>query len=72
MSKLLEKAVEQAYKLPEDLQDELGEQLLEDIESELAWQETLAKPQPDLARLAERALQRSKEGKIKKMGFDEL
>ncbi len=72
MTNLLSKAIKRIEVLPQELQDELAEQLLEDIESELKWQKTLAKPQSKLGRLAEKALQESTVGKTKKIGFDEL
>lgn len=38
MTDLLSKAIKRIEVLPPELQDELAEQLLEDIESELKWQ----------------------------------
>ncbi len=72
MTTLLSKAIKRIQVLPQELQDELAEQLLEDLESELKWQKTLAKPQTKLDKLANQALRDSAEGKTKKMGFDEL
>ena len=54
------------------LQDEIAEQLLEDIEGELKWDETLAKSHDKLAKLADQALKEFKTGRTQKMGFDEL
>jgi hypothetical protein len=42
MTKLLQKAFQEAQKLSNNLQDEIAQQLLVDIENELKWQETLA------------------------------
>ncbi len=72
MTALLSKAIERIEALPPELQDEIAAQLMADIESELKWQKTLAKPQSKLGRLAEKALQESAAGKTKKIGFDEL
>lgn len=72
MSALHEKAFEEAKRLPESLQDELAAELLVDLESDRRWQETLAELQPKLSALGQRALERSRAGKTKKMGFDEL
>ncbi len=72
MTTLLSKAIKRIETLPQELQDEIAAQLLEDLESELKWQKTLAKPQSKLDRLAEKALQESAAGKTKKIGFDEL
>ncbi|MBI5652092.1 MAG: hypothetical protein HZC40_16880 [Chloroflexi bacterium] len=72
MTTLLSKAMKRIETLPQTLQDEIAEQLLEDIANELKWQKTLAKPQVKLEKLAEKALRESSAGKTKKMGFDEL
>jgi len=72
MTTLLLKAMKRIEVLPQAIQDEIAEQLLEDIDSELKWQKTLAKPQTKLGKLAGKALQESTAGKTKKMGFDEL
>ncbi len=72
MTELLSKAFEQAVKLPQTLQNEIAEQLLEDIEGELKWDETLAKSHDKLAKLADQALKEFKTGRTQKMGFDEL
>jgi hypothetical protein len=45
---------------------------LEDIESELKWQQTLEQPQERLVKLAEKALQQSLRGETIKAGFDEI
>ena len=65
MTALLSKALKRIEVLPKELQDEIAEQLLEDIESEIKWQKTLAKPQNKLGRLADKALQESAAGKTK-------
>jgi hypothetical protein len=69
MTALLSQAFEKAAKLPEDIQEQIARQLLEDIEAELQWDQTLAKTQDQLARLAEKALRDIKAGRVKKMGF---
>jgi len=58
--------------LPEELQDEIAQSLLEDIEGEAKWDETLARSPQVLEKLADKALQDLKAGRTKKMGFDEL
>ena len=55
MTKLLEKAFNEAQKLSGHLQDEIAHQLLEDIHNELKWQETLANPNIDLGIIQEMA-----------------
>ncbi len=72
MTKLLEKAFEQAIQLPQILQDEIAKDLLEDIEGEFKWDETLVGSHDELRKLAEHALKQFKSGHTKEMGFDEL
>jgi hypothetical protein len=72
MTNILAKAFEKAAKLSQNLQDEIGEQLLEDIEGEIKWNETLDKSHDKLGKLAEKASENFKSGRTKKMGFDEL
>ncbi|MDM8551356.1 hypothetical protein QUF72_14825 [Desulfobacterales bacterium HSG2] len=72
MTQLLTKAFEEATKLPQEMQDEIAEHLLEDILAEFKWDETFARSQDKLAKLADRALEEFRSGRTKKMGFDEL
>ena len=72
MTKLLTEAFEKASSLPEDLQDQLAQEFLEEIAWEARWDETLAGSQDKLDRLAEKAGQEYRAGKTKEMGFDEL
>jgi len=73
MTDLLTEAFNKAQNLPEHLQDELAQQVMENIESELQWQQTLSQPQnSSLDQLARQALNDSLEGKTKEMRFDEI
>jgi len=73
MTNLLTEAFKKAQNLPEDIQDELAKQLIEDIENEFQWQQILSQPQNSiLDELARKALNESSEEKTKVMGFDEL
>ena len=65
MTKLLEKAFENASRLPEEDQDVLAEMLLSDLASEERWAETFAKSQDKLAVLAKEALAEFNQGKTK-------
>jgi hypothetical protein len=65
MTRLLEKAFEEASKLPEEDQDALAEMLLNDLVSEQRWAEAFAKSQDKLALLANEALTEFKQGKTK-------
>jgi uncharacterized protein YutE (UPF0331/DUF86 family) len=74
MTQLLEKAFKEAQKLSNDLQDKIAHQLLEDIQNELAWLETLANPDIDLdvlQTMARAALIEDQEGKTVEKGFGE-
>jgi hypothetical protein len=65
MTRLLEKAFEEASKLPEEDQDALAEMLLNDLASEERWTEAFAKSQDKLTLLAKEALSEFKQGKTK-------
>ena len=74
MTELLKQAFTEAQKLSDDLQDELAQQLLEDIENELKWQESLSNSEDDLGileEMAQRALIEDREGKTEEKGFGE-
>lgn len=74
MTELLEQAFKKAQKLSNHLQDELAQQLLEDIENELKWQESLSDSDVDLdflEEMAQRALIEDREGKTEEKGFGE-
>ncbi len=72
MTDLLSKAFQKVSKLPENLQDEVATQLLEDMEGEIKWDETLAKSQNELEKMSDKALKEFREKRTKAMGFDEL
>jgi HD superfamily phosphohydrolase len=72
MTELLQRAFERASQLPDRLQDEVAERLLEDLEGEAVWDETLAASSDVLDRLADQALAEHRVGKTEKKGFDEL
>ncbi|MGI9105313.1 MAG: hypothetical protein ACR2G4_03600 [Pyrinomonadaceae bacterium] len=56
MTELLEKAFAEASKLPQEAQDMLAKMLLDDLAAEEKWDETFARSQDRLARLADEAL----------------
>ena len=72
MTNLLTQAFQQAAGLPENLQDQLAQEVMEEIEYERRWDKTLAESQDKLDQLAEKALAEYKAGKTKEMGIDEL
>jgi len=56
MTKLLEKAFEEAGKLPESEQDSLAQVLLDELASERRWDELFARSHDLLSELASEAL----------------
>jgi hypothetical protein len=74
MTTLLQKAFIEIQKFSDRLQDELAQQLLEDIESELKWQKSLSQSDIELGILltiAQEALVEEQEGKVENKGFGE-
>lgn len=65
MTELLEKAFNEASKLPEEDQDALAEMLLDDLAAEERWAEALANSQDELAALADEALAEFRRGETK-------
>ena len=56
MTKLLERAFNQASRLPEELQDQLAARLLQELADEEKWEAALADPAEELEKLADKAL----------------
>ena len=67
MTKLLQKAFEDASKLPESEQEALGRILLDELASERRWEELFAGSHDLLAELAERALAEHRAGRTEKL-----
>ena len=72
MTARLSQAFNKAAELPETVQEEITQQLLEDIEAELNWDQTFARCSDQVAELADKALQDIKAKRVKKMGIDAL
>ena len=72
MTMLLKQAFEKASQLPDDLQDQLAQEVLEDIAGELQWDTTLAQSEALLEQLAAQALREFEAGRTRPQGFDEL
>lgn len=72
MTKLLQRAFEEASKLPEGEQDALGRILLEELASEQRWEELFAGSHDLLADLADQALAEQRAGRTKKLDPDNL
>ncbi|HEX8458659.1 MAG TPA: hypothetical protein VF656_15290 [Pyrinomonadaceae bacterium] len=65
MTELLEKAFAEASKLPPEEQDFLARMLLDDLASEKLWEQSFARSQDGLARLAGEALAEYERGETK-------
>ncbi len=73
MTTLLTEAFRKAQDLPDYLQNELAEQLIEDVENEIKWQQPLSQTQSiKMDELATKALSDSVNGRTREIGFDEL
>ena len=72
MTVRLKEAFDKASHLPDELQNELADELIADIEAESRWDQTFKDTQDKLEKMADKALKNFEEGKFKKMGFDQL
>jgi len=72
MTALLQEAFQKASALPEDVQELVARELLDEIEWEASWDRTLADSHPLLDRLTENAMREYRERKTEEKGFDEL
>ena len=72
MTKLLEKAFEEAAKLPAGDQDSLAEWLLAEIESEERWSRQFAASSDQLAELARWALAKHAAGETEDLDPDDI
>ena len=70
MTKLLEKAIQAAAKLPAEQQDALATLVLDEIASEKQWDEAFGKSQDVLAALAKEALEEHAAGKSTPLSQD--
>lgn len=73
MGKLLERAIEEAQKLPESEQEAIGAWLLAEIDSERRWDELFSQPPSEaLKQMAERALAEHSAGRTVPLDPDQL
>jgi hypothetical protein len=72
MSPLLDKPVEEVRKLPDEEQDAIAAIILQEIEDDRRWDESLTKSPGKLAALAARAEEQVRDGRFRAVGFDEL
>jgi hypothetical protein len=72
MTKMLQKALEEASRLPPDEQDALAARILEEIDSERRWDELFAKSPHVLEKLAEEAKAELRAGLTEPLDPDKL
>jgi len=72
MTKLLEKAFEEAIKLPKREQDKLAKWLLSELESERRWDDTFERSADQLTQLAEEALREHRKGRTKPLKPEQM
>ncbi len=72
MTKLLEKAFEEASKLSELEQNALAKLLLNELTAEKKWEKAFVSSEDILSRLADEAIEEHKQGKTKPLDIDSL
>ncbi|HZV05823.1 MAG TPA: hypothetical protein VE999_12140 [Gemmataceae bacterium] len=72
MTQLLEQALSEVKKLPEPEQDAIAALILDELADERRWQESFARSQDQLARMAAKAREDIRAGRVQSGGFDQL
>lgn len=72
MTKLLEKAFNEASKLPVVEQNALAKWLLEELDAETKWEQMFAESEDIMDQLADEALEAHKKGETKPLDIDRL
>lgn len=72
MTQLLEQALGEIQKLPEQEQNAMAALILEELADERRWQESFARSQDLLARIAGKVREGIRAGRVKSGGFDQL
>lgn len=65
MTRLLEAAMQKVSRLPAEEQDRIAQLVLDELDDEARWQETFARSQDKLARLAKGAREEIGRGDVK-------
>lgn len=71
MNKMLERAIAEAARLPEEEQEAIACLMLEEMEAERGWDERFAKSENTLAELARRAKAQHARGETTPLAFPE-
>lgn len=72
MTSLLDKAIEEVTKLPEQEQNEFAAWILEELDSERRWHKSFADSQDALGKLADEALAELDGGQALELNLDDL
>lgn len=72
MTKLLQKAFDEASKLPEVEQNALAKWVIEELEAERSWEKTFAASEDILDKLADEALTEHKKKKTQPLNIEAL
>jgi len=72
MTELFERAVAEVSKRTVIQQNMIAAMILEELADEEQWENTFARSQNQLAKLADKVREDFKRGRVKEMGFDEL
>ena len=72
VTKRFEKVIDKVGKLPAEEQDALAEWILEELADEQRWQESFAKSQNSLEKMADKALQEHERGNTSPLDLSEL
>lgn len=72
MTQLLEQALAEVRKLPAPEQDAIAALILEELADERCWDETFARSQEPLAKLAAKVREDMRAGRVRRVEVDEL
>lgn len=72
MTKFIDRAFQEASKLPEVVQNALAKWLMEEMEDEKRWEKTFAETDDILEKFADETLLSDKHGKTKPLDMDKL
>ncbi len=72
MTPLLERAIKEIQDLPETEQDAIASLILDEISDERLWDETFARSQDKLSRMAQKVREDIRTGKVKDISVEDL
>lgn len=72
MTELLEKAIAELNRLPDEQQNTMAQWILEELEDDRRWDAAFANSLPQLEQLAKKALEDYREGRTQELNPDEL